>query len=124
MHAKHRIPHHAAMRIVEIRSYRLLPGTREDYDRLFREEAAPLLAQHRIDVVAYGPSIGDPNGYYLIRSFSDLSDRQWREDGFYASPEWRNGPREAVLAKIEVYTDVVLELDEAAVEGLRRALAR
>ena len=111
-------------RVVEIRTYRLLPGTRDEYDRLFREEALPLLQRFDVDVVAAGPSIDDPNGYFLIRSFADLADREQREDRFYSSPEWREGPREAVIEKIEVYTDAVFDLDEATIEGLRRALAR
>lgn len=45
------------------------------------------------------------------------------EDRFYGSPEWRLGPREAVLACIVVYTDAVLEVPEEVVEGLRRSLA-
>ena len=111
-------------RVVEIRTYRLLPGTRDEYDRLFREEALPLLRRFEVDVVAAGPSLDDPNGYYLIRSFADLADREQREDRFYASPDWREGPREAVIEKIEVYTDAVVDLDVATIEGLRRALAR
>jgi hypothetical protein len=116
--------HHGPVRLVEIRSYELKAGARDEYDRLFREEAAPMLAAHGIDVVAVGPSAGDPNGYFLIRSFDDLADRERREDAFYASPEWRLGPREAVLEKIVVYTDAVLELPDDVIEGLRRALAR
>ena len=112
------------MRVVEIRTYRLLPGTRDEYDRLFREAALPLLRQFEVDVVAAGTSIDDPNGYFLIRSFSDLADRERREDEFYSSPEWREGPREAVIEKIEDYVDAVVELDEATIEGLRRSLAR
>jgi len=112
------------MRLLEIRSYELKPGTRDEYDRLFREEAAPLLRRFDIDVVAVGPSAGDPNGYFLIRAFDDVADRQRREDAFYASPEWRLGPREAVLEKIVVYTDAVLALDDEVVEALRRSLAR
>ena len=111
-------------RVVEIRTYRLLPGTRDEYDRLFREEALPLLRRFEVDVVGAGPSIDEPNGYFLIRTFADLADREQREEGFYSSPEWREGPREAVIEKIEVYTDAVLELDEATIEGLRRAFAR
>lgn len=111
------------MPILEIRSYRLLPGTREEYHRLFVEEASPLLEAHRIDVVAFGPSMDDPNSYFLMRSFADLPDRERREAAFYASPEWREGAREAVVSKIEVYTDVVVEVDVATIEGLRRALA-
>ena len=123
MPGKHRIGDDGAVRVVEIRSYRLLPGTRDEYDRLFREEALPLLRLVEIDVIAAGPSIDDPNGYYLMRAFDNLADRERREDRFYSSPEWRNGPREAVVSKIEVYTDVVVELDEATIEGLRRSLA-
>jgi len=112
------------MRLLEIRSYALKPGTRDEYDRIFREEAAPMLAAHGIDVVAVGPSAGDPNGYFLMRAFDDLDDRARREDAFYASEAWRLGPRAAVIEKIVVYTDVVLELDDEVVEVLRRSLAR
>ena len=112
------------MRLFEIRSYELKPGTRDEYDRLFREEAAPLLRRFEIDVVAVGPSTGDPNGYFLMRAFDGVDDRARREDAFYASPEWREGPREAVLDCIVTYTDAVLELPDEVVEGLRRALAR
>ncbi len=111
------------MPILEIRSYRLLPGTRDEYHRLFVDEASPLLHAHGIDVVAFGRSMGDANGYFLMRSFADPSDRERREEAFYASPEWREGARESVVSKIEVYTDVVVEVDEATIEGLRRALA-
>jgi hypothetical protein len=41
------------------------------------------------------------------------------EDAYYASDDWRKGPREALLALIENYTDIVFEMEEAAVEALR-----
>ncbi len=107
-------------RIIEIRTYTLHRGAAEEYGRLFDVEAAPLLARHGIDVVAFGSSIGDPVGYYLIRAFDDLGHRQRSEDAFYASAEWRQGPREAVIGLIESYQDLVLELDEPTIDGLRR----
>jgi Uma2 family endonuclease len=112
------------VRLLEIRSYRLKPGTRDEYDRLFREETSPLLRRHEIDVVAFGPSIDDPNGYFLMRAYDDAADRARREAAFYGSPEWREGPREGVVSRIKVYTDTVIELDETTIEGLRRSLAR
>jgi hypothetical protein len=121
---KHRIRHHAQVRLIEIRSYELKPGTRDEYDRLFREEAAPLLRQFEIDVVAVGPSTGDPNGCFLIRAFDDLDDREQSEEAFYSSPAWREGPRQPVLDCIVTYTDAVLELPDELVEALRRSLAR
>jgi len=105
---------------VEIRSYNLKPGTREEFNRLFFEHALPLLQRWNVDVVANGPSLHDENSYYLIRRFDSLSHRQESENAFYGSDEWRKGPREQILALIEGYTEVVLELDEVTVQGLRK----
>jgi hypothetical protein len=107
-------------RILEIRTYVLVPGAGREYERLFHEAALPMLARHGIDVVAFGRSLGDANGYYLIRAFDDLDHRQRSEDSFYGSPEWREGPREAILGLIRTYADLVLELDELTIEGMRK----
>ena len=105
---------------VEIRSYNLKPGMRDEFHRLFIEEAFPMLKRWNVDVVAYGPSRHDEDSYYLIRRYDSLAHREQSENAFYSSDEWRQGPREAIVALIENYTEVVLELDEAAVQGLRK----
>jgi hypothetical protein len=106
---------------VEIRSYHLKPGTREAFHRLFIREAFPLLKRARMDVVKFGPSLHDGNSYYLIRRYDSLHHREQSEDAFYGSEAWRQGPREAVIALIENYTEIVLELDETTLQGLRDA---
>jgi hypothetical protein len=105
---------------VEIRSYNLKPGTRDEFHRLFIEEAFPMLKRWNVDVVAYGPSRHDEDSYYLIRRYDSLDQREESENAFYGSDEWRRGPREAILALIENYTEIVLELDEVTVQGLRK----
>jgi hypothetical protein len=80
----------------------------------------PLLKRWNIDVVAYGPSLHDENSYYLMRRYDSLAQREESENAFYSSDEWRQGPREAILALIESYTEIVLELDEPTIQGLRR----
>ena len=105
---------------VEIRSYNLKHGTRDEFHRLFIEGAFPMLKRSNVDVVAYGPSLHDKDSYYLIRRYDSLAHREQSENAFYGSDEWRQGPREAIVALIENYTEVVLELDEAAVQGLRK----
>ena len=104
---------------IEIRSYTLKPGTREEFHLLFIEEAFPLLQRWNVDVVAYGPSLHDENFYYLIRRFDSLAHREQNEESFYSSDEWRQGPREAIVSLIETYTEIVLELNEVTVQGLR-----
>ena len=105
---------------VEIRSYNLKPGTREEFHRLFLEQAFPMLKRWNVDVVAYGLSLHDENSYYLIRRFDSLAHREERENAFYGSDEWRQGPREAIIACIENYTEFVFKLDEVTVQGLRK----
>jgi hypothetical protein len=55
-----------------------------------------------------------------MRRFDSLSHREQSEDSFYSSDEWRKGSREAIIALIENYTEVVLELDESTGQGLRK----
>lgn len=104
---------------VEIRSYSLKPSTRDEFHRLFLEKALPMLQRWKVDVVTYGPSLHDSDSYFLMRRYDSLAQREESENAFYGSDEWRQGPREAILALIESYTEIVLEVDEAILQGLR-----
>lgn len=107
------------MPFIEIRSYNLRPGARDEFHRRMAEAALPMLRRWNIDVVAYGASPHDADSYYLIRAYASLEERQQSQDAFYGSDEWRSGPREPILALIESYTSVVLVLDEQTVRGMR-----
>jgi len=109
---------------LEIRSYNLKPGTREEFQRLFLEEAFPMLQRWHVDVVAYGPSLHDQDSYFLMRRYDSPAQREESEDNFYGSEEWKQGPRESIISLIENYTEIVLELDEVTVQGLRGLQAR
>jgi hypothetical protein len=106
-------------RQVEIRSYNLRPGARDEFHRLAAGEAIPMLERWGVDVVAFGPSPHDDVSYYLIRAYDSLEHRQASQDAYYGSDEWKEGPRAAILALIESHTSIVLELDETAVDALR-----
>jgi len=69
-------------------------------------------------VVAHGPSLHDQNTYYVIRRFDSLSHREEMEEAYYSSDDWRQGPRERILALIENYTDIVLDVDDVTVHGV------
>jgi len=104
---------------IEIRTLTLKPGTHDEFHRLYVEKAIPLLQRWNFDVVAHGPSLHDENMYYVIRRYESLSQREQMEDTYYASDDWRKGSREALLALIENYSDIVLEVDDVTVQGLR-----
>jgi hypothetical protein len=80
----------------------------------------PLLERWNFDVVTHGPSLHDENTYYVIRRFDSLAQREQMEDAYYASDDWRQGPRERILGLIENYVDIVLEVDDVTVQGLRK----
>jgi hypothetical protein len=104
---------------IEIRTLNLKPNSREEFHRLYIEEALPRLQRWNFDVVAHGPSLHDENTYYVIRRYDSLTQREQMEDAYYASDDWRHGPRESMLALIESYVDVVLEVDNVTVQRLR-----
>lgn len=106
---------------VEFRSLNLKPNTRDQFHQIFVTQSYPALKKWGFDVVAHGPSKHDENTYYVIRRFDSLSHRQELEDAFYHSDDWRLGPREAILALLQNYTDIVLKLDEVTVNGLRKS---
>ena len=105
---------------IEIRTLNLKHGRREEFHQLYIEQALPLLKRWNFDVVAHGPSRHDEDTYYVIRRFDSVAQREQMEDTYYASDDWRKGPREAIMALIENYTDVVFEVGEVTVQRLRK----
>jgi hypothetical protein len=108
----------ASIKLIEIRSYNLKPGTRDQFHKLVKEVTLPMLEKVKMKVIAYGPSSHDADSYFLVRLFDDLDDRQKQEDAFYGSDEWRKGPREKVLSFIESYTTITVLADENLIKGL------
>lgn len=109
-------------KIVEIRTYNLKENSRDNFHRLFVDKAMPLLKKWNIQVVGYGPSLHDKNTYTLIREYQSVDQMQKSEDAFYASDEWRKGPREPILALIDNYTTLVITADQELVTQLRKSL--
>lgn len=94
--------------VIEIRTYKLKPGTGPAFHRTVVEESLPMLERWGVEVVAFGPSLDDDDSYVLIRAYPSLEERQRSQDAFYGSAEWRNGPREAIVSRIESDFSVVL----------------
>jgi NIPSNAP len=96
--------------VLDLRTYRLRPGGRHAFDRIFREEALPMLRRAGIRVVGYGPSEADDDHYFLARAFMSRSERDEQLAAFYGSDEWRDKHDERVSALIESYHVVVVPL--------------
>lgn len=98
-------------RIVELRVYKLRPGTAGAFADRFREQISPMLERHGIEVVHYGPSLADPDSFCLIRAYPSVEERQSALDAFYDSKEWLEQHDEAVMAMIDSYNTCVVPAD-------------
>lgn len=106
-------------RLIEIRSYKLKPGTLADFHKVVIDEVMPLLAP-AMDVVAFGPSLHEADCYFLVRAYASLADLQMQQNAFYGSTTWLQGPRAQVLGFVASFLNTVLWLSADAVEELRR----
>ena len=85
-------------RLVEIRSYALMPGTASEFHSLVTSSAVPMVRAWGMDVVAFGPSEHDPNAYFLVRAYDSLAHLTSPQNAFYSSDPWLKGPREPLVS--------------------------
>lgn len=97
--------------IVELRVYKLKPGTADAFGRRFSDQIAPMLKRHGVHVIHFGPSLADPDSFCLIRAYPSVEERQAALDGFYGSQEWLERHDEAVMAMIDSYNTCVVPAD-------------
>lgn len=106
--------------IIEIRTYRLRPGTADDFVHIMREKVVPLLRDAGIRVVDVARSTVAEDGHeeaLLVRAFDSLAQHQEQEERFYSSDAWLSGPRGDIVSRIEQYHSVVLERPDWVVLG-------
>jgi hypothetical protein len=96
--------------VLDIRTYALVPGGRDEFDRIFREGAFPMLRRAGVQVVGYGPSLADDRHYFLARAFRSAAERERQLSAFYGSAEWRGSYESTVTGLIETYHVVVVPL--------------
>jgi NIPSNAP len=104
---------------LEIRLYKLHAGKRDEFDRIFREGALPMLRRHSIEVVAAGTSAHDTDSYYLIRAYASLHERREALERFYGSDEWLTEFEARVLALINTYNTIVVPASAARIAALK-----
>ena len=106
-------------RIIEILLYKLKPGAGGEFFDIMQNISVPLHQQNGIDVIWHGQSMHDAAGYGLIRGFKDMAALDEAQSVFYASDAWKEGPREAIIVRIETVIKIIIPMNADAVKGLR-----
>ena len=93
--------------IVEVRSYRIKPGRREEFLKFFEERAVPAHRSFGIQVTGPLIDVENPNKFVWLRSFQTLEDRDEFREAFYGGDLWKNELENIAMPMLDSY-DVIL----------------
>jgi len=93
--------------IVEVRSYRIKSGKRDEFIRLFEARAVPVQREYGMKIVGPLLDVENPNKFVFLRSFPSLEDRDRMKDAFYGGEEWKNELEAIAMPLLDSY-DVIL----------------
>jgi hypothetical protein len=93
--------------IVEVRSYRIKPGRRAEFIRLFETRAVPALRAHGMKVLGPLLDLENPNKFVWLRSFPSLEERDRMRAAFYGGELWKDELEAVAMPLLESY-DVTL----------------
>jgi len=93
--------------IVEVRSYRIKPGHRDEFIQLFESRAVPALRKYGMKIVGPLLDVENPNKFVFLRSFPSLEERDRMKDAFYGSELWKNELERIAMPLLDSY-DVIL----------------
>ena len=93
--------------IIEMRTYKLKPGTRERFLEVFRTRSIPAHAEIGMKILGPFLSVEDADTFFFMRGFPDLASREPMKAQFYEGALWKNELENLLMPMIERY-DVVL----------------
>jgi hypothetical protein len=93
--------------IVEVRSYRIKPGHRQEFIEFFETRAVPALRSYGMQVLGPLLDLENPNKFVWLRSFPSLEERDRMREAFYESELWK-GELEAIAMPLLESYDVIL----------------
>jgi NIPSNAP protein len=101
--------------IVEVRTYKIKPGYRDEFIKFFETRAVP--AQRSLGMKILGPllDLENPQTFVWLRSFSSLDERERLKSAFYNGDEWKGELEAIAMPLIESYALVLTEASAGCV---------
>ena len=93
--------------IVEVRSYRIKPGRREEFVKFFETRAVPAQRSHGMKILGPLLDLENPNKFVWLRSFPSLEERDRMKNDFYEGELWKRELEPTAMPMLESY-DVIL----------------
>ena len=109
--------------IVEVRSYRITPGKRDEFIKFFEERSAPALQAHGMKVIGPLVDLENPNKFVFLRGFPSIADLHRMKDEFYGSDVWKKDLEKIAMPMLESYDVILCETTSGFVmDDIREAL--
>ena len=101
--------------IIEVRNYKIKPGLRDEFIKLFESRAVPV--QQSIGIKVFGPllDLEDPNAFVFLRAFPSMEEREHMKARFYEGPIWKDELEAKVMPMIDSYSSVLAETSPGCV---------
>ncbi|MEQ1763158.1 MAG: NIPSNAP family protein [Pyrinomonadaceae bacterium] len=105
--------------IVEVRSYRIIPGRRKEFLEFFTTKAIPALREDGMKVVGPMVDTENPNKFVWLRMFDSIEERTRLKTLFYEGDVWKNEMESIVMPMLDSYDVILCETSHGFVtEGL------
>jgi quercetin dioxygenase-like cupin family protein len=102
--------------MIEIRTYRATPGSRETLIEALRDRAIPVHREIGMKVLGPFPSREDEDTFVWLRAFPDAESREPMKEAFYRGPLWLDELEAQLMPLIAHYESVLVE-DTAGMWG-------
>src|SRR5437764_15154285 len=106
--------------IIEVRTYRMKPGRRAEFIRLFETRSVPAMRGYGMHVVGPLLDVENPHRFVFLRSFPSLEEREPMKDAFYGSDLWKNELEAIMMPMIDSYDVTLCEVAPGCVFEIPR----
>lgn len=105
--------------IIEVRTYRIKPGHRAEFIRLFESRSVPAMRRCGMHVIGPLLDVENPHRFVFLRSFPTLEDREPMKDAFYGSDLWKHELEAIMMPLIDSYDVTLTETTPGCVYEIR-----
>jgi hypothetical protein len=99
----------AVAAVIEVRTYKIRPGQRDEIMELLRDRLFPLHRDIGIRVVGPFPSADDQDTFTWLRAFPDAGSRDTMTKTLYGGAAWKDELEGLILPAIAEHNVAVLE---------------
>lgn len=89
--------------IVEVRSYRITPGKREEFLNVFRSRSIGAMQDLGIRILGPLVDLENPNRFIFLRGFPTMDDLRRMKDQFYGGDVWLKELEHVLMPMLESY---------------------